>query len=157
MGWDEWEQLKAEAAEKRSTRMELNQAPDPGGYAGEYEGDLKVNQSDLAAVGNAAFELHGKLSRLGGHAHASSVSAGSGLRNESFAIGGALEHVAERWDEQVQSLLDACGHISNHLDYTKNAHTGDEVFIGGTFSSISQLDRGFDESAGDGVNDGAAK
>lgn len=39
MAWDEWEQLKSEAAERGSTRMRLNQlAPDGGGGGGG--GDL---------------------------------------------------------------------------------------------------------------------
>jgi hypothetical protein len=45
----------------------------------------------------------------------------------------------------VQTLLDACAHISNHLRYTKNQHAADESYIAGTLSSISLLDKGFDE------------
>ncbi|MEN8656374.1 hypothetical protein ABCR94_38825 [Streptomyces sp. 21So2-11] len=59
MAWDEWEQLKADAAERQSSQMQLNQvAPEPsgGGWAGR-PGDLRVNQQDLAAVGNSAFAL----------------------------------------------------------------------------------------------------
>jgi len=44
MAWDEWEQLKSQAA------MQLNQVPDEGGGAAPG-GDLKVSQKDLAAVG----------------------------------------------------------------------------------------------------------
>ena len=36
-------------------------------------------------------------------------------------------------------------HISNHLDYTQKAHTGDEYYIAGTISSIAELDKGFDD------------
>ena len=50
--------------------------------------------------------------------------------------------------DQVRSLLDATAHISNHLDYTKGAHAGDEVYIAGTLSSIATLDAGFDERKG---------
>jgi hypothetical protein len=59
-----------------------------------------------------------------------------------------LEHVTEHWGDQVRSLLDATAHISNHLDYTKNAHAGDEVHIANTLSSIATLDKGFDERKG---------
>lgn len=31
MAWDEWEQLKSEAAEKSSARMQLNQLPPEAG------------------------------------------------------------------------------------------------------------------------------
>jgi len=47
--------------------------------------------------------------------------------------------------EALTSLLDACAHISNHMDYTKNAHAGDEHHIYSTVSSISTLDEGFTE------------
>ncbi|CAM5638192.1 hypothetical protein SAURM35S_09757 [Streptomyces aurantiogriseus] len=55
MAWDEWEQLKAEAAAGGAPHMQLNQldpgsgpvrpAPDPGQY-----GELKASQSDLAKI-----------------------------------------------------------------------------------------------------------
>lgn len=75
----------------------------------------------------------------------SSQKAASGLKSEGYALGGALDHVSAQWVAQVQSLLDATAHISHHLDYTKGAHAGDEVFVAGTLSSISTLDAGFDE------------
>lgn len=129
MAWDQWEQLKAQAAERHSTKMELNQLPgDPGQGAGgdsHQGGDLCVSQKDLAAVGNAAYQLH-----------------------QGFALGAALDHVAERWVDQVQTLLDATAHISNHLDYIKGVHARDEAYIAGTLSSIPTLDAGFDQRTG---------
>lgn len=77
-----------------------------------------------------------------------SIAAGDGLKSEGFEIGSALTHVAGHWVDQVQTLLDATAHISNHLDYTKKAHAGDEVFIAGTISSIADLGKGFDERKG---------
>ncbi|MFJ5740417.1 hypothetical protein [Streptomyces microflavus] len=150
MAWDEWERLKTQAAEERSTRMRLNQlAPGSGGGGGgNQQGDLEVNQKDLAAIGDAAFELHQEFERVSNHARTASQKAASGLKSEGFALGGALEHVASRWVDQSRSLLDATAHISNHLDYTKGAHAGDEVHIAGTISTISTLDAGFDERKG---------
>ncbi|WP_328721431.1 hypothetical protein OHT52_19260 [Streptomyces sp. NBC_00247] len=143
MAWDEWEQLKAQAAEQHTARMQLNHIPPEP--SANTQGDLKVNQQDLAAVGDAAFQLHQDFSRFSDHARAASQKAAAGLKSEGYALGGALDHVASRWVDQVQSLLDATAHISNHLDYTKGAHAGDEVYIAGTLSSISTLDDGFDE------------
>lgn len=148
MAWDEWERLKAQAAEERPARMQLNQlAPEPGG-GGNQQGDLQVNQKDLAAIGDAAFELRQRFERVSGHARAASQKAAGGLKSEGFALGGALDHVASRWGDQSRSLLDATAHISNHLDYTKGAHAGDEVHIAGTVSSIATLDSGFNERKG---------
>lgn len=150
MAWDEWEQLKGEAQRRQqgSTHTQLNQLADPGGGGSNPQGDLRVSQSDLAAVGNAAYELHQAFEHYSDHARISSMKAAGGLKSEGYEIGAALDHVAEHWVDQVQSLLDATAHISNHLDYTKGAHAGDEVYIAGTLSSIAALDKGFDERKG---------
>ncbi|GHJ36394.1 hypothetical protein [Streptomyces sp. TS71-3] len=148
MAWDEWEQLKAEAAGRHSARMELNSVPVDGGSSTPPGGDLQVSQKDLAAVGDAAYKLYNDFNKYSDHARLSSMGAAGGLEKEGFAIGGALDHVAERWIDQCQNLLDACAHISNHMDFTKKAHADDEVYIAGTLSSISELDHGFDERKG---------
>lgn len=147
MAWEEWEQLKTEAAEKQSTQMQLNQlAPAGGGGGGTSAlGDLTADQKDLASIGSAAHDLFEDFGRFGDHARISSTKAAGGLKSEGFALGTALDHVAEHWVDQMQSLLDACAHISNHLRFTKNQHAADETYIAGTLSSISQLDKGFDE------------
>ncbi|KKD02845.1 hypothetical protein [Streptomyces sp. WM6386] len=151
MAWDEWEQLKAKAASGQSTHMQLNQMPaDPSGGTGTKDawGDLRASQKDLSAIGKAAHDLFQDFERYSDHARVASLAAASGLASEGFALGGALSHVAERWVDQVQSLLDACAHISNHLRFTKNQHAADETYISTTLSSISTLDAGFDERKG---------
>ena len=77
---------------------------------------------ELGAVGDAAFKLYNDFGKYSDHARISSMAAAGGLKTEGFAIGGALDHVAEHWVDQCRNLQDACAHISNHLDYTKNAH-----------------------------------
>ncbi|MFG2922515.1 hypothetical protein ACGFYA_13470 [Streptomyces sp. NPDC048305] len=109
---------------------------------------MKVNQKDLAAIGNVAYRMYGDLEKAGDHARASTQKAAGTLKTETFALGGALDHVASRWIDQVRSLLDACAHISNHLDYTKGAHAGDEAYIATVVSNIDTLDKGFDERSG---------
>lgn len=111
-------------------------------------GDLTVSQKDLAAVGSAAQDLFDDFGQYRDYARVASMTAAGGLKDEGFALGGALDHVAERWGDQVQSLLDACAHISNHLRFTRNQHAADESFIAGTLSSISLLDKGFDHRTG---------
>ncbi|GAB7104862.1 hypothetical protein JCM4814A_31760 [Streptomyces phaeofaciens JCM 4814] len=154
MAWDEWEQLKSEAAADSETHMRLNQldpgsgpvrpAPDPGQY-----GDLKVNQQDLAKIGTNAFKLYNDLWDKGRRAVPTSESAAGKLTTAGFALGGALQHVALRWDEQLGSLRDACAHISNHMTVTKKLHSGDDHYIRRQMSSIDLLDAGFDERVGE--------
>ncbi|MFE9042583.1 hypothetical protein ACFYOG_16930 [Streptomyces sp. NPDC007818] len=146
MAWEEWEQLKTEAAGQSSDAMQLNRVPDeqdPGG--GPPGGDLKVSQQDLAAVGDAAYKLFDKLGKDGRDAWSVSQSAARDLRTQGFDLGDAIDHVQDRWEKQLKTLLDACAHISNHMDFTQNAHAGDETYIYGVVSSIATLDEGFTE------------
>jgi hypothetical protein len=146
MAWDEWERLKADASSRSSSRMQLNGVPDNGGGGGQ-QGDLRVDQQDLAAVGDSAFKLFTDLGRYGRDAWSSSQTAAEDLKTQEFELGGALDAVQERWEKSLTTLLDACAHISNHMDFTKKAHAGDEHYIASTVSSIATLDKGFDEGA----------
>ncbi|MFF8973216.1 hypothetical protein [Streptomyces sp. NPDC014995] len=146
MAWEEWEQLKTQAAEQ-PTRMQLNQYPvDQGGDG--TQGDLVAGQKDLQAVGKAAHDLFEDFTIYSGHARVASTAAAGGLKGEGFALGAALEHVTERWSEQTKTLLDACAHISNHLRFTRNQHAADDSYIAGAVSSIATLDEGFDDRKG---------
>lgn len=64
MAWDEWEQLKADAAHRQSTGMQLNQL-DPGGGGSAalpgQTGDLKVTNGDLVKIGSQAHGLYDEL------------------------------------------------------------------------------------------------
>ncbi|MFJ4522903.1 hypothetical protein ACIP4Y_18440 [Streptomyces sp. NPDC088810] len=147
MAWEEWDQLKAQAATRHSTHVQLNQYPaDQGG--GDSRGDLVVGHKDLEEVGKAAHQLFDHFTTYSGHARAASEAAAGGLKGEGFALGDALEHVTQRWSEQTKTLLDACAHISNHLRCTKNQHDADDSYIAGAVSSISTLDEGFDDRKG---------
>ncbi|WP_338701171.1 hypothetical protein V2W30_29285 [Streptomyces sp. Q6] len=152
MAWDEWEQLKADAADRQSTRMQLNQL-DPGDGGGSASlpgqtGDLKVRNGDLAKIGSQAHTLYDNLWDKARVAIPSSDKAAGDLSGQGFALGSGLKHVSNRWDEQLKSLMDACAHISNHMQVTKKVHAGDEHYIQRQMSSIDALDAGFDERAG---------
>lgn len=142
MAWDEWEQLKT-AAQDRSARMQLNQASAQEGG----QGDLAVDRQDLAAIGDSAFKLFEDLGRHGRDAWSSSQAAAKDLITQEYELGAGLDVVQKKWEKQLQSLVDACAHISNHMDFTKKTHRGDEHFIVSTVSSIEALDKGFDEGA----------
>ena len=155
MAWDEWEQLKNDAAQRGSAHTRLNQLPVDGGAGG---GDLVVHQDDLGAVGHEAFTLHDDLRRAADvdgmgadrQGDGSTTRAAAELKAQSFAMGPALSQTVTTWTSQVQSLLQACAHISNHLDYTRKTHRHDDALIaasvrdaGGSALSVSQLDKYF--------------
>ncbi|MDQ1049010.1 hypothetical protein [Streptomyces sp. V4I2] len=155
MAWDEWEQLKSDAAQRSSTQMQLNQLPADRGGSGD--GDLVVNQDDLGAVGHEAFILYEDLRREADIAGASPNKDGAGstaqaaasLKSHNFATGAALDTTVEIWTSQVKSVLQACAHISNHLDFTKKLHASDDAKIAAVVSrdgdvvSVSELDKYF--------------
>ncbi|MDK0522636.1 hypothetical protein [Streptomyces sp. ML-6] len=143
MAWAEWEQLKADAADRGSTQMQLNKAGPAG--SGRKQGDLVVNHTDLSAVREEASKLHGRLWKEARVAVPISETAASDLTTQGLELGRALQHVADRWDKQLKSLSDACGHISNHMDFTKYVHDGDDQYVRSSVSSIATLDQGFDD------------
>ncbi|WP_019984694.1 MULTISPECIES: hypothetical protein [unclassified Streptomyces] len=137
MAWDEWENLKAQAAGRQSTGMRLNHVDPGGGSGGGGSGDLVAHADDLGAVGHEAYILWDKLRTEADIAGAgsgkgdtgSTMQAAAALKSHGFASGGALETTVSVWTTQVKSVLQACAHISNHLDYTKARHASDDAQI----------------------------
>ncbi|MFI6410995.1 MULTISPECIES: hypothetical protein [unclassified Streptomyces] len=131
---DEWEQLKADARDRRSSALSLNGTGNqpPGAQA-----DLVVQQDDLGAVGSEAYRLHGELRERADLASAGSNKDGAGttaraaaeLRSRNFNSGGELYTTLEVWQAQVRTVLQMCAHISNHLDYSKKSHAKDDAEI----------------------------
>ncbi|MEV7275687.1 hypothetical protein [Streptomyces sp. NPDC093111] len=142
---DEWAGIRSAAQEDRAA-MRLAHVDVDGDNGPSQDGDLRVGQTDLAAVGDAAFTLHTRLAAEGGHANVSTREAGTAMAAQ-FALGAALTTVADKWREQVDTLLDACAHISNHLEYTRKTHADDEQWIATRFK-YEQLDKGFEERTG---------
>lgn len=144
MAWDEWERLKADAGSRSSSHMQLNQVPNETGAGGGQQGDLKVDQQTWPRSATA----RSNCSRTSA---ATAVTPGPAARTpprtsrRRSSSSGDLDTVQERWEKSLTTLLDACAHISNHMDFTKKAHAGDEYHIASTVSSIATLDKGFDE------------
>ncbi|MEU9803094.1 hypothetical protein [Streptomyces sp. NPDC051000] len=152
MVWDEWTKAKADVAGERQVSMRLDQVTNgPGGG----QADLVVHQDDLGEVGHEAFLLHGQLQKGADIAGAGADGSGSGstmqaaasLKAAGFSLGGELETTVSVWTSQVTTVLQACAHISNHLDYSKKAHAADDEAIGaslrnrdGSAVSVSRID-----------------
>ncbi|GAA3216536.1 hypothetical protein GCM10020256_18880 [Streptomyces thermocoprophilus] len=115
-------------------------------------------QDDLGAVGHDAFLLYESLRKeadiatagASGGGAGSTGQAGSHLKSHNFATGAALEKTVEVWSSQLKSVLQACAHISDHLDYSKKQHGNDDARIGtvlrnadGGAVSVSELDKYF--------------
>ncbi|WP_228925644.1 hypothetical protein [Streptomyces sp. DH7] len=120
---EEWGALKAAAA------MRLNQVGGSGGSGPQGSADYVVNDDELGAIGSAAFKLFNGLEPTGKHAKAASETAGTSLKGDGFDTGAAFTEVIGTLDKQVKTLLQACAHISNHLDYTKASRKKDDEWI----------------------------
>ncbi|MEU9669552.1 hypothetical protein AB0J81_13330 [Streptomyces bobili] len=133
MAWEEWERAKAAASEGQAARMQLNQA----GPAGAGDSDLVVHQDDLGSVGHEAFILHGELKKkadivgagVDKHGSGSTMQAAAALKSHNLGLGSELESTVEIWTSQVKHVLQACAHISNHLDYSKKLHAREDARI----------------------------
>jgi hypothetical protein len=132
----EWAELRAAAAER--TAMRLNSAPAAGGGGGGGK-DLVVNRDDLGAIGNDAYDLLGRLAKEGDIARPATFDAAIALTNGNFVSGSAVLKVHDFWQTHLRTLLDACGQISNHLDYSKAQHAKDEARIEGDLMRTSVL------------------
>jgi hypothetical protein len=157
MAWDEWEQLKTAAADPHSTGMQLNQYPADQGSS--VSGDLVVYQDDLGAVGHDAYLLWDELRTTADISGVGADKSGNGstdqaaatLKSHGFTMGAALTKTVEVWTSQTKSVLQACAHISNHLDYTKKLHAEEDAKIaaqtaaidGGGALSVSALNKYF--------------
>lgn len=150
---DEWARLTSEAAERRdAVGTRLNQvAPGAGGGS---KHDLVVTQDDLGAVGHEAFRLHDELRKGADIAGAGSDKQGSGttaqaakeLSDRNLATGAELFSTLSVWSSQVDTVLQMCAHISNHLDYSKKSHAAEDAAIAarlrhrdGTAVSVSEI------------------
>ncbi|CAM5630436.1 AG1 protein OS=Streptomyces glaucescens OX=1907 GN=SGLAU_24635 PE=4 SV=1 [Streptomyces glaucescens] len=157
MAWDEWEELKAQAADSRPTQMQLNQAPAQGPGSGG-KADLVVQQDDLGAVGHDAFVLHSELVKkvdiagagMNGDHAGSTHQAAAELSKSNFVMGDELMTTLTIWEGQVKAVRQACAHISNHLDFSKKLHANDDAEIAaaimrrdGSAVPASELDKYF--------------
>ncbi|MEU8971540.1 hypothetical protein AB0D11_20105 [Streptomyces monashensis] len=134
--------------------MPDNHLADPGGGGSSTYDDLKVSNSDLAEIGKEAHSLHDQLWNKGRVAQSTSESVAGDLTKQGFTLGKGLQHVTQRWDDQLTSLLDACAQISNHMHLTQKIHSGNDGHIANVLSSIDTLDAGFDDREGRAARQG---
>ncbi|MFE0876723.1 hypothetical protein ACFW4X_17960 [Streptomyces smyrnaeus] len=156
----EWNDLKSGSGGTESTAMRLNQATTPdtgpgGGSRLDGSGWLVVQRDDLGRVGHAAYNLWRKLRKsadLGGgedgNGSGATGRAATQLKAHSFLLGEELARTAKFWTSQVNTVLQGCAHISNHLDFSKDHHGEEDRKIGaqilgkdGTELTPSQISR----------------
>ncbi|MER7001278.1 hypothetical protein [Streptomyces sp. NPDC000410] len=98
MGWDEWEQTKADVAARSETRMQVNSAAGPAGPP-----DLKTNAHGKGGAMKALAELiQPGVDKAGVHADEPTDAAERAF--SGWATGSGLTDAHEEWARQVQNL-----------------------------------------------------
>ncbi|WP_338057684.1 MULTISPECIES: hypothetical protein [Streptomyces] len=116
MSWDEWEQLKAEAAGRRADRMQLNQLPasgPSGGGSGGSSGALRTQKKAWSQAGEGVNGLKSDISRglkklEDGQ---SGVEDASGCRSAA-----AQKELYDSWKAYVGRLSGRCGTLGGLLE-----------------------------------------
>ncbi|WP_077800326.1 hypothetical protein [Streptomyces sp. JHA26] len=109
MAWDEWEQLKAAAAERDSAQMQLNQLPAErsGGT-----GDLISNKPAWTRAGTDIGSLREDI----GKATAKLKDGQTGLGSDTGCLTAAAQKdVYSSWETYVEKVSGRCGKLSGLL------------------------------------------
>ncbi|WP_438292527.1 hypothetical protein [Streptomyces sp. HUAS TT7] len=115
MAWDEWEQLKADAAERRQNQMRLDGA---GGGASGGADDLRTNGSGKgAAVKTLREGIRPGTDKAGRHTEEGSASVARAF--SGWAFGSALGDAQNEWEQQVENLKGRLATDQAALDQTK--------------------------------------
>ncbi|WP_344366614.1 amino acid ABC transporter permease [Streptomyces gobitricini] len=115
MAWDEWDQLKASAAERNSAQMQLNQLPaDQGGSGTAADGTgLKHSSAPWNRAAATAHELGvstdtSKSTLTTGHAGMAGGLAGLASLAE-------LKSVLTSWEKRLKAVGDECNALEPAL------------------------------------------
>lgn len=117
MAWDEWEQLKADAAGRYSTQMHLNQAPADQGNSGDGggggAGTLKHTGKPWTHAAGIAGDLRTSTAQAKTDLHSGHTGVAAG--SEGLASLSALQTVLTSWEKRLASVRDECDSLEPKL------------------------------------------
>ncbi|MFJ3993119.1 amino acid ABC transporter permease [Streptomyces sp. NPDC090032] len=118
MSWDEWDQLKADAAQRQTTHMQINSLQGEGGYAKPSgtaggAGRLKHKSGPWTKAAGTADDLQTTTSTCRVELRSAHEGMGSGL--EGLASLGSLKIVLNSWEERLQSVREECSSLEPKL------------------------------------------
>ncbi|MFF3308327.1 hypothetical protein [Streptomyces sp. NPDC002952] len=120
MAWEEWEQLKAAAAERHTTQMQLNQMPADQGGTGSSESGVPELSSDKAAWTKAG-EGVGSVRKDLGEAWRKTELGQTGLVKEPGCLTAAAQRsVYDSWKRYVKDVSEVCDGLADVLEKTGN-------------------------------------
>lgn len=144
MAWDEWEQLKAQAAERRSAQMQLNQYPADAGTGGSGGGGqggkgdvLRVNHDSLNGNSNALIELSGLLYE--GRPDGDLCTMARAPRSHPD-VASKVDRFARFADDQYQDVTSLLAALSTRLREANGTFVEyDGEVVGGMMNAILEL------------------
>ncbi|UFQ18406.1 MULTISPECIES: amino acid ABC transporter permease [Streptomyces] len=117
MAWDEWERLKADAAGRHSTQMELNQAStaaaEPGGGGDSGAGTLRHTGKPWIRAAQTAHDLRTSTAQAKRDLSTGHVGVTSGA--EGLSSLGALKAVLTSWEKRLATVRDECDALEPKL------------------------------------------
>ncbi|MCX4503474.1 hypothetical protein [Streptomyces anulatus] len=113
MAWDEWEQIKVDVADQKSTAMQINHLPvEPGPSASAVTGGLKTNQKAWLTAGEGI----GSLRKGAGTALTKLEDGQTGLGSETGCLSAAAQReVYASWKRYVENVSKRCGSLQGIL------------------------------------------
>ncbi|MGV9347938.1 hypothetical protein ACWDSD_24600 [Streptomyces spiralis] len=120
MPWDEWEQLKREAADRHTARMQLNSVPADGGHSAPTTGsggpDLLITDTPWTGAARVAEEL--RTSTHNGLLELKKSYDGVGGGTGGFDCTAALKEIQPTWEARLGAVRDECDHLQGTLGKT---------------------------------------
>ncbi|MFJ9886306.1 hypothetical protein ACIQRW_10650 [Streptomyces sp. NPDC091287] len=132
MAWDEWEQLKAEAAERHTVQVRLNQVgEDPGGGLGGIRSSKASWTHAGESVGKLAGDARKALSALKHEQSGAAISA-------DVLSGAAQKDVYQSWSKYIAGMRDRCVALQGLLEKTGNDQFKNDDAIRAAFDGLAK-------------------
>ncbi|MFD5451838.1 hypothetical protein [Streptomyces sp. NPDC127100] len=140
MAWEEWERLKAAAAERQPAHMRLNQLPADqggtggGGTYGPPSGRLRSDKAAWSRAGEGLGEVQTNL----GKALTKLGDSQTGLdEGSAFLTAAAQKGVFDSWERRVKDLDEWCEGLAGVLEKTGNDQLRTDQAIEAEIAALS--------------------
>ncbi|MEU1281938.1 amino acid ABC transporter permease [Streptomyces sp. NPDC005805] len=137
MPWDEWDELKASAAERDSAGMQLNGIPEEGRHDranGGGDGRLKHSAKPWNQAAGTASSLGVSTQNSKGNLSKGHAGMAAGL--EGLASLGELKSVLTSWENRLQAVRDECEALEPKLRQVPKDLTGVDSATGSKSDAV---------------------
>lgn len=138
MAWDEWEQLKSEAAERSSTQTRLNQLPanqSGGAPGGASHGDMKSDKKAWATAGAGLKRLDEPI----GKALTRLSDGQAGLDAAGVQSAAAQKELYDSWKRYVKGVSKRCADLGGLLEAAGHTLSQSDEQLKGELDKIENL------------------